>query len=129
MDFAAEIIPASSEFSTRHTDVPLRMYPVGITCGYNLRGLLHEVMEMESEKEFMNGVYQEISERLGEDVAKDMYQMFRGQQITFPMRFFSPDCLRKRIVQEYDGTNIKQLAAKYGYTEKSIRRMLKEEKK
>jgi len=33
--------------------------------------------------------------------------------------------VKSSVVVEYDGKNIKQLALKYGYSEKTIRRMLK----
>lgn len=92
--------------------------------------LLHfpkEVMQMaQSDPELLNAVYKEISEKLGMDTAIDIYQMFKGQQICFPMRFFNPVCIQKIIVQEYDGTNIKTLAIKYGYSEKTIRRIIKD---
>ena len=76
--------------------------------------------------ELLNAVYKEISERMGLDAAMEVYRLFRGQQISFPMRFFNPARIQKCIVQEYDGTNIKLLAVKYGYSEKTIRRIIKD---
>lgn len=40
-------------------------------------------------------------------------------------RFFSSDQIHHIIAQEYDGTNIKTLAAKYNYSEKTVRRIVK----
>ena len=77
----------------------------------------------------LNSVYREISERLGEETAVQIYEMFKGQQICFPVRFYSPACLRQQIAQEYNGTNIRALAAKYSYSEKTIRRILKDHQK
>lgn len=86
-----------------------------------------EVVEMaRRDPELLNMIYKEISEKMGMDAAIDIYQMFRGQQVTFPMRLFDADCIRKIIVQECDGTNVKKLAVKYGYSEKTIRRILRE---
>ena len=89
----------------------------GIILGHgNLLNLSKEVMRMAvNDPELLNAVYKEVSEKLGMDVAMTIYQMFRGQQISFPMRFFNPERIQKIIVQEYDGTNIKTLAIKYGY--------------
>ena len=56
----------------------------------------------EIESEYLNGVYNEIANTLGIEAA---------------------------IVAEYDGKNIRQLATKYGYSEKWIRKMIKEHKK
>ena len=75
----------------------------------------------------LNPIYKDISEKLGADVAKEIYSMFKGQQITFPVRFFNPKVVRKFIKEEYNGKNVRRLAAKYGYSEKTIRRIIKEE--
>lgn len=98
-----------------------------ILAQLNLLNLPQEVGQMaQKDPELLNTIYKEISEKMGMDAAMDIYQLFKGQQVTFPMRFFNADCIRKIIVQEYDGTNIKKLAVKYGYSEKTIRRIIRE---
>ena len=85
------------------------------------------VMAMaEQDSELLNSVYREISEKMGVDAAMELYQMFKGQQICFPVRFFNPARIQQIIVKEYDGTNIRQLATKYNYSEKTIRRIIKD---
>jgi len=85
-----------------------------------------EVVKMaKNDNELLNHVYREISEALGTDTAMEMYRMFKGQQVTFPVRFFNPQCIRQKIIEEYNGTNIGFLAKKYDYSEKSIRRIIK----
>ena len=83
-----------------------------------------EVMDVD--KQLFNSVYKDIAEVFGVDTAIQFYQMYKGMQISFPTRLFNPDYVRAQIPVEYDGTNIKQLAKKYGYSEKTIRRMIKE---
>ena len=73
-----------------------------------------------------NAVYNDISEAFGVDVALQMYQTYKGMQISFPTRLFNPDYVKNQVPIEYDGKNIKELAKKYGYSEKTIRRMVKE---
>lgn len=86
-----------------------------------------EVMKMVgSNPELLNSIYKEISEHLGMETTLEIYGMFKGQQISFPVRFFSPAVIRKKIVEEYDGTNIRALAVKYDYSEKTVRRIIKE---
>ena len=80
----------------------------------------------ENDPELLNTVYKEVSEKLGMDTAMEIYRMFKGQQISFPMRFFNPASIQKRILREYDGTNIKTLAIKYNYSEKTVRRIIKD---
>ena len=81
---------------------------------------------VDKNSEVLNTVYKEISEKLGMEMAVEIYQMFKGQQISFPMRFYNPKYVRKIIAQEYDGSNIKALAVRYGYSEKTVRRIIKE---
>ena len=44
----------------------------------------------------------------------------------FPLELFSRDFIASQIVAEYNGYNVKDLATKYGYTEKWIRKILKD---
>ena len=60
----------------------------------NLLNLSKEVMRMaEQDSELLNAVYKEVSEKLGMDAAMEIYQMFKGQQINFPI----PICLCLRL--------------------------------
>lgn len=79
-----------------------------------------------SEPDLLNDIYREVSEQLGMDIAMSIYQMFKGQQISFPVRFFNPSKIQRCIVKEYDGTNVRMLAIKYDYSEKTVRRIIKE---
>ena len=83
---------------------------------------------MRNENDGLNTVYKEIADELGIEAAKTIHNMFRGQQITFPLRFMSPEKLRERIAEEYDGSNIRELARKYDYSEKTIRRIIHKQK-
>lgn len=78
------------------------------------------------EQSLLNEVYKEISEKTSLDVAIEIYQLYKGQQITFPVHLFSSKMLEQNIIKEYDGTNIKLLSKKYGYSEKTIRRMIRD---
>jgi Mor family transcriptional regulator len=92
-----------------------------------LRGLPKELVQLaQKDPELLNSIYKEICEKLGMDMAMDIYQLFKGQQVTFPMRLMNAESIRKFILQEYDGTNLKKLAVKYGYSEKTIRRIIRE---
>ena len=51
-----------------------------------------------------------------------------GEFLYFPKRSTLERALRRQaIVKEYDGTNLKQLARKYGFTDRHIRTILAEE--
>ena len=78
------------------------------------------------ESEYLNGVYNEIANLLGVECALVLHSAFRGQQINFPVNFFTSEFIGEQVIKEYDGHNVKQLATKYGYSEKWIRNMIKE---
>lgn len=76
----------------------------------------------------LNGVYCDIANLLGVDAAMVLHSSFRGQQINFPVNFFTNEFIADKIVSEYDGHNTKQLATKYCYSEKWIRKIIKNQK-
>lgn len=85
-----------------------------------------EVSAMEKERELYNDIYKEISEIIGLEATLKMYLRFKGQQVTFPVRLYSPHLIQQNVIKEWDGTNIAELAQKYDYSEKTIRRMIKD---
>ena len=85
-----------------------------------------EVDNLKKETELYNAVYREISEIIGLDATLKLYLRFKGQQISFPVRLYSPHLIQQNVIKEYDGTNIAELARKYDYSEKTIRRMIKD---
>ena len=91
-----------------------------------IKSLIEVVEVAKTDNEHLNHIYREISEAMGIDTAMEMYRLFRGQQITFPVRFFNPQCIKRKIAEEYDGKNIGFLAQKYDYSEKTIRRIIKD---
>lgn len=105
----------------KHKDNGILLAKMGVL------NLSKEVMHMaENDPGLLNAVYKEISEKLGMNTAMSIYQMFKGQQISFPTRFFNPAMIQQAIIQEYDGTNVRTLAIKYNYSEKTIRRIIKD---
>ena len=85
-----------------------------------------EVDTMKKEIELYNDIYKEISEIVGLDNTLKIYLRFKGQQITFPVRLYNAHMIQQSVIKEYDGTNIAELAQKYDYSEKTIRRMIKD---
>lgn len=56
----------------------------------------------EKESDLLNDIYREISEKVGLDVAIEIYQMYKGQQITFPVHLFNSKRIQHNIIREYD---------------------------
>ena len=76
--------------------------------------------------EYLNGVYNDLANLLGIEAVLKIHSSYRGQQLTLPVNLFSPKFIAKQIVEEYNGYNIKDLATKFGYSEKWIRKILKD---
>ena len=75
--------------------------------------------------DYLNGAYAEIANILGIEAALKLHNQYRGTQVSFPVEFLSRDYIFNKIKQEFNGTNTKELAIKYGYTEKWIRKIVK----
>ena len=87
-----------------------------------------EVRALEKEADLYNAVYKEIVEIVGLEAMQKLYQRFKGQQVTFPVRLYSPLYIQQSVIKEFDGSNIALLAQKYDYSERTIRRMLRDSK-
>lgn len=74
--------------------------------------------------EDLNGIYKDIAENMGVEIAKIFYIHYKGLQFTFPVRFLSKEYVKNKIKNEYDGNNIKLLAKKYQYSERWIREVI-----
>jgi len=69
-------------------------------------------------------VYKEIADEFGIEVARRFHKNFKGLQINFPMRFLKKEYITRQINEEYNGNNLKNLALKYGYSERWIREIV-----
>lgn len=74
-------------------------------------------------------VYEEIALIIGEEQTIKLYNNFRGQQITFPQRLYTTAYVTQYVNENYNGKNVRELARKFGYSERRIREFLKEQKK
>ncbi len=83
-------------------------------------------MNVKKSGEGMAGVYREIAEITNEDTAVLLFHNFRGQQVVFPNKLYASSYTAQRIREEYDGKNVRDLALKYGFTEKWVRTILKQ---
>lgn len=82
--------------------------------------------KLKIEAENLNGAYSEIANLLGTDAALKLHAKYRGTQVFFPVELLSRDFIATQIVEEYNGHNVRDLAIKYGYTEKWVRIIIKE---
>lgn len=87
-----------------------------------------EVELLKKDLSGLNDVYKGIADEIGIENTLVIYKLFHGMQISFPSRLFSKEYTHKAIISEYNGSNAPQLAQKYNYSERSIRRILNTKK-
>ena len=75
----------------------------------------------------LNGVYEVMNEIIGFDNVVKLYEHFKGSQINFPTRLFSKEFVLQEAIKKYDGSveSINKVAIKYSYSERTIRKLLK----
>jgi Mor family transcriptional regulator len=70
-------------------------------------------------------IYEEIARVIGEEKTVKLYEMLRGQQITFPQRLYNTSYVTNYVKENYNGKNIRELARKFDYSERRVREFLK----
>lgn len=71
--------------------------------------------------------YYQIAEKIGIEAAIEIAKMFQGSQVYFPKVETSCNPKRKELIkQEFNGYNYKELAEKYGFTERWIREICRD---
>lgn len=71
---------------------------------------------MKGKAQDYNGIYSDMVEVLGEEMTHKIYQYYRGQQVSFPMRLYSKTYTEKYLKQHYNAINVQnyfQLISSY----------------
>ncbi len=80
-------------------------------------------MNNESSNKFA-GIYNDLEELVGDENVYQIYKKLRGQQVSFPQRLYSAEYVAKQVVEEFNGENLCELARKYEYTERHLRKLM-----
>ncbi|TPR26251.1 hypothetical protein DY120_00710 [Apilactobacillus micheneri] len=75
--------------------------------------------------EALNTFYKEINCLVGTKSMLKIFNYYRGAQITIPSHLYNRKLAASQVVKLYNGSNLKMLAKKYGYTEKWVRKIVK----
>ena len=73
-----------------------------------------EMMEkeyMSKKSENYRGIYKDMVEVLGHDITLKVYENYKGQQITFPMRLYSDKYIIDYLNKNYDEKDFCRLIA------------------
>lgn len=79
---------------------------------------------MDFKKEDFNGIYATIFEYMGEKITREIHSILGGQQFNFPKKLYSKEYVIKYLKENYDGTNVKQLAKELDYSERWVQEII-----
>ena len=102
-------------------------FPKGDNTIYNknIRTYLGGIDLDDIKPEQLNEIYKDFCAVIGLENTLMVFSTFKGQQVSFPVKLVSSDYTKSKIIEEYDGTNLKQIAKKYDYSERWVREILK----
>lgn len=72
-----------------------------------------------------SGIYKDMVEILGEEITLKIYENYKGQQVTFPMRLYSKSYIVEYLIKNYNGKNLKELSRQLGYTSNWLEQVIK----
>ena len=61
------------------------------------------VDNLKKEVELYNDIYKEIFEIVGLEATLKIYLRFKGQQVSFSVRLYSPHLIQQSVIKEYGG--------------------------
>ncbi|MGX7417618.1 Mor transcription activator family protein [Carnobacterium gallinarum] len=70
--------------------------------------------------------YREIYELVGEENLIKIYESFKGQQLTFPMKMYDKQLVSEKVKKEYKFYSVSELTKKYGYSQRWLKEHFKE---
>ena len=75
------------------------------------------------------GIYKNLAEVLGIESTIKLHKYFQGQQINLPKKLFTKAYILEQLGSTANNANIKSIAIEYGYTERRLRQIIKENHK
>lgn len=71
-------------------------------------------------------LYRRIYDLLGKEEMLEMYNEFKGTQLNLPMRLYDRELAAVAIKKLYPEKSVKELADKYGYSQRWVQQVLKQ---
>ena len=76
--------------------------------------------------EALNEIYKTLIDVVGLENAEKLYDLYRGQQLNFPVRLFNTEYIKKTLVEQGKNCDIKMMSSNLGCSERWIRKLAKE---
>ncbi|MCI1554365.1 MAG: hypothetical protein LKH74_10635 [Levilactobacillus sp.] len=69
--------------------------------------------------------YRSLSEVVGTEAMLRIHAQYKGTQLSIPIHLYDRKLAAQRVREEFDGHNQKELAHKYGYSQKWVYKALR----
>lgn len=69
--------------------------------------------------------YARIADEVGVEAMMKIYDLCKGEQISFPLHMYGRDKVIEAVKRDYDGHNLRELADRYGYSRRWLREILR----
>ena len=70
------------------------------------------------------GIYAEIAAQIDPQTAVKIYEMLRGQMITFPQKLYDREYVKSFIGEHYSEYTVRELSRMFGYSDRRIRQFI-----
>lgn len=87
----------------------------------------HDVTQVDTDA--LQEFYLELTNLVGVEPMLKIYEHYRGSQLTIPTHLYDRKRAARTVAKQYDGNNSMALARKYGYSEKWVKKSIKDNKK
>lgn len=79
---------------------------------------------MDVDTDALQSLYKQLNDLLGTEAMLKFYHEFRGSQINPPMKLYDRDGASNAIQSQYPQLSPKELANKYGYSQRWVKRVI-----
>lgn len=86
-------------------------------------------MDRSITEEALQPVYKEFVELIGVEAMIKIFEYYRGSQLLLPAHLYDRIAVRTQILKQYDGHNEAELVRKYGYSQRWVAKVTKNESK
>lgn len=74
------------------------------------------------------GIYNDLADLLGDEAVQKIHEGMSGQQITLPRRLYTKEYVIQATKDITDQKELKQAAIFFGYSERRLKQLLKQER-
>lgn len=84
--------------------------------------------DKDADIEALQDFYKSLCELIGVDAMLVVYQHYRGSQLTIPTHLYDRKRASRQVVRKFTGSNSMQLAREYGYSQKWVHKVIRDNK-